>query len=65
MYIDVSIVSKSLFFLKFIYFERERESTPRLGEGQRDRVDRIPSRLSTVSTEPDVELDLTNREIMT
>ena len=49
-------------------FERERE---RAGEGQRERVrergerERIPSRLLTVSAEPNVGLKPTNREIMT
>ena len=37
------------------------------GKGQQGRGERegIPSRLPTVSTEPDVGLDLTNCEIMT
>ena len=36
------------------------------GDGQRERGrERIPSRLHTVSVEPDVGLELTNREIMT
>ena len=36
------------------------------GEGQRDRGrERIPSRLYTVSKEPDVGLDPTNCEIVT
>ena len=39
--------------------ERERETER---EGERER---IPSRLCTVSTEPDMKLKLTNREIMT
>ena len=44
-------------------FLRETEQA---GEGQRERErERIPSRLHTVSTEPDVGLELTNREIMT
>ena len=35
-------------------------------EGQRERERRrIPSRLRTASVEPDVGLELTNREIMT
>ena len=42
---------------------RERESTLR-GETERER-EGIPSRLSTVSTEPNVGLKLTNQEIMT
>ena len=42
---------------------RERESTSRGGAER--RRDRIPSRLRTISTEPDVGLELTNCEIMT
>ena len=53
----------------FIYFERGRETElerARVGEGQREgEGERIPSRLHTVSAEPDVGLDLTNQEIMT
>ena len=38
----------------------------RAGEGQRERErERIPSRLCTVCTEPNVGLDLMNHEIMT
>ena len=37
-----------------------------MGEGQREgESERIPSRLHTVSTEPDAGLKATNREIMT
>ena len=36
-----------------------------VGEGQREGRERIPSRLSTVSTEPGAGLNLTNLEIMT
>ena len=37
-----------------------------MGEGQRERErERIPSRLCSVSAEPDAGLELTNREIMT
>ena len=39
--------------------EREREQA---GEGQRDR---LPSRLCTVSAEPNTGLELANHEIMT
>ena len=41
--------------------------TVQVAEGQRERErkrERIPSRLRTVSTEPNVGLDLTNGEIM-
>ena len=54
-----------LLFLKFIYFERERECACAQGGAERERRERIPSRLRTVSMEPDVGLDLTNHEIMT
>ena len=45
------------------YFEREREREEEEGQRGRGR-DRIPSRLRTVSTEPDVGLDLTNCEML-
>ena len=35
------------------------------GRGVGRERERIPNRLSTVSTEPDAELDLTNSEITT
>ena len=54
-----------LFVFKFIYFERQTECVC-AGEGQRERGrERIPSRLHTVSTEPNTGLDLRNSEIMT
>ena len=40
-------------------------STSRGGTEREGETDRIPSRLHTVSTEPDMGLKLTNREIMT
>ena len=46
-------------FFKSFFILRERE---RVGEGQRGR---LPSRLRTASTEPDVGLELTNCEIVT
>ena len=57
-------MSEWFFFLMFILFilrERKRERV-RVGEGQRER---IPSRLHSVSVEPDVRLKPTNCEIMT
>ena len=45
------LLSVKCLFFKFIYFERERE--------------RIPSRLCTVSTEADAELDPMNHGNMT
>ena len=47
------------FFLKFILRKKECEQKGREREGER-----IPSRLRAVSTEPDVEFQLTNHEIM-
>ena len=53
----------------FIYFERVRElvctRASTTGGGPERRRERIPSRLCTVSTEPAVELDLTDCKIMT
>ena len=47
----------------FVLAGRERVSE---GGAERERErERIPNRLSAVSTEPDVGLKLTNREIMT
>ena len=50
----------------FIYFERERERAHvcQQGRGRERGKERIPSRLYTVSMEPNVGLDLTKREIM-
>ena len=54
------------FFLSlFIYFEREQGPHMQAGEGQRERERRFSSRLHDVSVEPDLGLDLTNREIVT
>ena len=66
---DIATVENILavsFSFKFIYLflrerERDRESTCR---GGTERRDRIPSRLCTISTEPDAGLELTNCEIM-
>ena len=57
-------------FLKciFIYFEREREREQCMHKQEKGREsgrERIASRLCTVSTEPDIGLELTNDEIMT
>ena len=48
-----------------MYFERERERESKWGRGREKGRERIPSRLHTVSTEPNVGLQLTNSEIMT
>ena len=52
-----------VFFFRFIYFERERENTS--GGGAERGRERIPSRLYTVSLEPDTVLEFMNHEIMT
>ena len=49
--------------LMFIYLFRENVGA-QAGEGQGER-ERIPSRLRAISTEPDVGLNLTSREIVT
>ena len=50
------------FLSLFIYFGKRAQ----IREEQRERErERIPSRLHTVSTEPNAGLELTNREIMT
>ena len=52
----------------FVYFwerEGEREKKMWAGEGQRERGQRIQSRLPADSTEPHVGLELMNHEIMT
>ena len=62
-------LSLLLLFLKclFIYFKEERESAckHKLGRGRERGRERIPSRLHTVSAEPDAGLHLMNQEIMT
>ena len=46
--------------------ERQRQRQREQGEGQRERDrERIPSKLHVTSTESDMGLKLTNREIMT
>ena len=52
-----------MYVFKFIYFERDRDSTSKQGRG-RERG-RIPSRPYVVSTKPDTGLELTKSEIMT
>ena len=55
----------SFLFLKFIYFERQSENErAQPGEGQREGG-RIPSRLRTISAEPDAGLRATNCETVT
>ena len=54
-----------IYLFLFILRERERErERDRWGDSEREG-ERIPSRLCAVSTEPDMGLEPTNREIMT
>ena len=59
-------LSLLLLFVKclFIYFKEERESAckHKLGRGRERGRERIPSRLHTVSAEPDAGLHLMNCE---
>ena len=45
------------FFFKFIYFERECVCVCEQGRGRDCRRERIPSRLCTLSTEPETGLE--------
>ena len=68
-----AIVSNGYFFKKnfflhlFIYVWETERDRAQVGEGQREKEteSKAGSRLQAVSTEPDVGLELTNREIMT
>ena len=53
-----------IFFLKFIYFEREKEQV-REQRGTVREGKRIPSRLHAVSAEPVLGLEPMNCEMMT
>ena len=55
----------SVSFLMVIYFEREREGETKQGRGRETGRQRIPSRLSAVSAEPDGGLNPTNHGIRT
>ena len=62
--IFVNNIKKNYDFLQFIYFFWEKKH--KWGKGrERERGERIPSRLCTVSPEPDAGLEPTNCEIMT
>ena len=52
-------LARTFLLFMFIYFERERERRGR----ERGR-ERIPSKLCTVSREPDMGLNVLNHEIM-
>ena len=58
-----SVLLYQLFFKVYLFILREKAQV-REWQGERER-ERIPSRLCADSTEPDTELDLMNREIMT
>ena len=45
--------------------ERRQRICAGVGEGQREKGERISSRFHVISTEPDAELDPKNREVMT
>ena len=53
------------FFFSFLFILRERKSVHQKGRGRERGRERIPNRLCTVSTEPDMGLCLMNYEIMT
>ena len=53
------------YFFQFIYFEREKEGDQGWDKERKTERYRIPSRLHTVSSEPDEGLEPTNCEIMT
>ena len=53
------------FFNVYLFILREKEREREQGRGRHRGRERIPSRLYTVSTEPDVGLTLTNCELMT
>ena len=50
-------------FFKFLL--KERKNVSEQGRGRERGREEIPSRICTVSKEPDAGLDLTKREIMT
>ena len=58
-------IEKTTLFKKFLFIYFERESTNEGGEESESRGERIPSRISIVSTKSDVGLELTNCEIIT
>ena len=47
---------KKVFFFKFVYLERDRDTTSRGGADRERERGRIPSRLCTARAEPDMEL---------
>ena len=60
------VLCEKCFNLENVYFLFFKVYSEKEWEGQREREkERIPSRLRTVSTEPDVGLELTDRESMT
>ena len=57
------VVLRMIFFMFYLYILREIEH--KQGRGRQRGRERIPSRLCTVSIEPDAGLESTNREITT
>ena len=53
------------FFNVYLFILRERETEHKQGRGIGRGRERIPNGLHADSTEPDLELDLMNHEIMT
>ena len=64
----VSVIFLKFFLSLFIYAERESEHEQRRGRKKEREIERerekIPSRLHTVSSEPNMGLDLMNCGIM-
>ena len=60
MFCFVVVVVVFKFTYLFILRERERERAHKREEGQREGKTKIPSRLCTIGTEPDLGLELTN-----
>ena len=61
----LSFLSLLIYFESGREREHEREHMCEWGKGRERGKERIPSRLYTVSVEPDTWLELTNHEIMT
>ena len=55
---------ENFFLTLLIYFEREREHASNVG-AERERRERIPSRLHAASTKLDARLNPTNHKIVT
>ena len=62
---SVSCLAHLLSFVLSLFIWRQRQTASVGAGGAETDGDRIPSRLCTVSTEPDLGLELTNRGIIT